>query len=207
MVTGPLVECAAHPGHIAFKFRLYPTIDQSNKLSKHIGSCRFVYNWALDQKVKTYVQIKQLIFRFDLQKPSQNLKKQTQLFGGADSQLLQGMAKQVESAFTRFFREKNDFPKFKSKKNTIQSFSIPQYYKVDFENNTIKLPKIGEIKTVIKKHLIVGDGKELPVKQIFSESTTIDVDIGINFFSVMSTGEEVENSKYFKNSLKRLKVL
>ena len=117
------------------------------------------------------------------------------------------MAKQVESAFTRFFREKNDFPKFKSKKNTIQSFSIPQYYKVDFENNTIKLPKIGEIKTVIKKHLIVEAGKELPVKQVFSESTTIDVDIGINFFSVMSTGEEVENPNYLKNSLKRRKVL
>ena len=38
----------------AFKFRLYPTNDQSNQLSQHIGSCRFVYNWALDQKVKTY---------------------------------------------------------------------------------------------------------------------------------------------------------
>ena len=40
----------------AFKFRLYPTIDQSNQLDQHIGSCRFVYNWALDQKVKTYEQ-------------------------------------------------------------------------------------------------------------------------------------------------------
>src|SRR5208337_2240957 len=60
---------------------------------------------------------------------------------------------------------------------------------------------------VIEKHLIVEDGKELPVKQIFSESTTIDVDIGINFFSVMSTGEEVENPNYLKNSLKRRKVL
>ena len=41
----------------AFKFRLYPTIDQSKQLNQHIGSCRFVYNWALDQKVKTNEQI------------------------------------------------------------------------------------------------------------------------------------------------------
>ncbi len=191
----------------AFKFRLYPTINQSNQLNQHIGICRFVYNWALNQRVKTYEQIGKSISRFDLNKLIPNLKKQTPWLGKINSQSLKGMAKQVESAFTRFFREKNDFPKFKSKKNTIQSFSIPQYYKVDFENNTIKLPKIGEIKTVIKKHLIVDDGKELPVKQIFSESTTIDVDIGINFFSVMSIGEEVENPNYLKNSLKRRKVL
>ena len=50
----------------AFKFRLYPTIDQSNQLNQHIGSCRFVYNWALDQKVKTCEQIGKSISRFDL---------------------------------------------------------------------------------------------------------------------------------------------
>ena len=42
---------------------------------------------------------------------------------------------------------------------------------------------------------------------MFSESTTIGVDVGIINFAVMSTGEKVENSKYLKNSLKRLKVL
>ncbi|AKB19567.1 Mobile element protein [Methanosarcina sp. WWM596] len=36
----------------AFKFRLYPTTTQAIQLNQHIGSCRFVYNWALDQKLK-----------------------------------------------------------------------------------------------------------------------------------------------------------
>lgn len=61
------------------------------------------------------------------------------------------MTKQVESAFTRFFREKNSFPKLKSKKNPIQSFPIPKHYNVYFENDTIKLPKIWEIKAVLHK--------------------------------------------------------
>jgi putative transposase len=42
---------------------------------------------------------------------------------------------------------------------------------------------------------------------VFSESTTIGVDVGIINFAVISTGEKVENSKYLKNSLKRLKIL
>ena len=212
----------------AFKFRLYPTIDQSNQLNQHIGSCRFVYNWALNQKVKTYEQIGESISRFDLNKLIPNLKKQNPWLEEVNSQSLQGMTKQVESAFTRFFREKSGFPKFKSKKSPIQSFPIPQYYNVNFENNTVKLPKIGEIKAVLHKtfegklktatisksctgkyyiSILVEDGKELPIKQVFSESTTIGVDFGIRDFAVMSTGEKVENPKWLEISLKRLKVL
>ncbi|SRR5208283_3160078 len=118
------------------------------------------------------------------------------------------MYKQVESAFNRFFREKDGFPKFKSKKNPIQSFPIPQHYNVDFENNTVKLPKIGEITAVLHKvfegelkiatiskscigkyyiSILVEDRKELPVKQMFSEST-IGVEVVIKDFAVMSTG-------------------
>jgi putative transposase len=60
----------------AFYFRLYLAIDQSNKLNQHIDSCRFVYNWALDQKVKTDEQIGKSIYRFDLNKLTPNLKQQ-----------------------------------------------------------------------------------------------------------------------------------
>ncbi len=53
----------------------------------------------------------------------------------------------------------------------------------------------------------MGNGKEFPVKKVFSESTTIGVDVGIRDFTVISIGERVENPKYLKNSLKRLKIL
>jgi putative transposase len=58
----------------------------------------------------------------------------------------------VESAFTKFFREKTGFPNFKSKKNPVQSFQLPQHYNVDFKNNVIMLPKIGEVKAVLHRY-------------------------------------------------------
>lgn len=212
----------------AFKFRLYPTTAQAVQLNQHIGSCRFVYNWALDQKIKTYEQTGKSVSRFDLNKMIPTLKASNGWLGEVNSQSLQGMTKQVESAFTRFFREKNGFPRFKSKKNPIQSFPIPQHYTVNFENSTVKLPKIGEIKAVLHRRfegelktatvsrscqghyyisILVEDGKELPVKQEYSDSTTIGIDVGIKDFAVLSTGEKIENPKYLKNSLQRLKVL
>jgi putative transposase len=212
----------------AFKFRLYPTTTQATQLNRHIGSCRFVYNWALDQKIKTYEQTGKSISRFDLNKLIPTLKASNEWLGEVNSQSLQGMTKQVESAFTKFFREKTGFPKFKSKKNPIQSFPIPQHYSVDFENNTVKLPKIEPIKAVLHRKfegelktatvsksckgnyyisILVEDGKELPARQVFSASTTVGIDVGIKDFAVLSTGEKVENPKYLKNSLQRLKVL
>ncbi len=130
--------------------------------------------------------------------------------------------------FIRFFREKNGFPRFKSKKSPIQSFSVPQHYTVNFDNSTVNLPKIGELKTVLyrffegalktdtlsrscKGHyyisILVEDGKELPVKQEFLDPTTIGVDVGIKDLDVLSTGEKIKNPKYLKNSLQRSKVL
>ncbi|AKB51390.1 Mobile element protein [Methanosarcina barkeri str. Wiesmoor] len=112
----------------AFKFRLYPTTIQATQLNQHIGSCRFVYNWALDQKIKTYEQTGKSISRFDLNKKIPVLKSSNKWLGKVNSQSLQGMTKQVESAFTRFFREKNGFPKFKSKKNPIHWSSVKDLF-------------------------------------------------------------------------------
>ena len=212
----------------AFKFRLYPTTTQAVQLNQHIGSCRFVYNWALDQKTKTYEQTGKSISRFDLNKLIPTLKVQNPWLGEVNSQSLQGMTKQVESAFTKFFREKTGFPNFKSKKNPMQSFPVPQHYSVDFENSTVKLPKIGTIKAVLHRSfegelktatvsksstgkyyisILVENNEGLPTKQIFSALTTVGIDVGIKDFAVLSTGEKIENPKYLKNSLKRLKVL
>jgi len=105
---------------------------------------------------------------------------------------------------------------------------MPQHYTVNFEKSLVKLPKIGEVKAILHRRfegtlktatisktctgkyyisILVEDGKELPAKQDFSESTTIGIDVGIKDFAVLSTGEKVENPKYLKNSLNRLKVL
>jgi transposase len=49
------------------------------------------------------------IFRFDLNKLIPNLKKQNPWLGEVNSQSFQGRIKHVESAFTRFFRERMVF--------------------------------------------------------------------------------------------------
>jgi putative transposase len=96
----------------AYKFRLNPTADQKILIGKHIGSCRYVFNWALAQKIKTYEETAKSVSQFELNKQLTQLKKEQLFLKEVNAQSLQGMTKQVESAFTRFFREKKGFPNF-----------------------------------------------------------------------------------------------
>ncbi len=212
----------------AYKFRLYPTAEQKTLIEKHIGSCRFVYNWALAEKIKTYEQTNHSISQFDLNKKITALKEEKTWLTEVNSQSLQGMTRNLESAFTKFFKEKTGFPKFKSKKNPVQSFPIPQHYTVDFNSGIIKLPKIGKVKAVLHRKfegilkvatlsksctgkyfisVLVEDNKEAPVKQEFTATTTIGVDVGIKDFAMLSSGEKIENPKCLNTSLQTLKVL
>jgi putative transposase len=212
----------------AYKYRIYPNKKQTSKINQHIGGCRFVYNWALENKIKFYETSKEKLSAYDLNYMLKGLKAENPWLKEVNSQSLQQTNKNMESAFTRFFREKKGFPKFKSKKNPVQSFQIPQHYTVDFEKQLIKLPKIGNVKLVISRtfdgtpknatisktptgkyfiSILVEDGKELPEKQPFDENSTIGVDLGIKDSAILSNGNKFENPKFLKNSLQNLKVL
>jgi putative transposase len=214
----------------AYKYRLYPNSEQCVSLSKNFGCVRWVYNWALSRKIEAYQKENRSLSIFALSKELPKLKaaEETKWLAEADSQALVMSLRNLDNAFTRFFREKKGFPNFKSKKSNRQSFQIPQRVKVDFEKRKIILPKIGavraklyrkfdgKIKTVtISKTpsgkyfasvLVETDEKPLPKPEIRYE-TTIGVDLGLTHFAILSSGEKIENPKYLQKSLKRLKFL
>jgi len=212
----------------AYKYRMYPSREQVALLMKHIHACRFVYNHSLEQKIRAYEQHGQKLSCFDLNNCLPALKKEYPWLAEVNSQSLQIANKNLDNAFTRFFREKKGFPKFKSKKNPVQSFQVPQHYCVNFERDRIRLPKIGEIKTTFHRHfdgkmktatvsvtstgkwfvsILVDDGKPTPDPAVFTSDTTLGIDMGLTDFATFSNGEKIENPRYLKNSLQRLKVL
>lgn len=212
----------------AYKYRIYPTKEQEESFFQHFGACRFVYNWALENKIKSYEQNGKSVSRFTLNKMMTELKEEHTWLKNVNSQSLQGATLSLETVFTKFFREKKGFPKFKSKKNPVQSFSVPQFYEVDFDKNKVKLPKIGWIKTKLHRKfkgiektatlsrtptgkyyisILVDDEQETPVKSLFNEKVTVGIDIGIKDFAILSNGEKIDNPKYLKTSIQRLNVL
>ena len=75
----------------AYKYLLFPTKEQEVLLAKHFGCSRWIYNYALDKKIKSYQQEKKSLSRFEIQKDLPALKKaeDTEWLKEVNSQTLQ----------------------------------------------------------------------------------------------------------------------
>lgn len=215
----------------AYRYRLYPNEEQKVLIAKHLGSCRFIYNYALAKKVKAYQVDGTNLSRFDIQADLPNMKKFDEYcwLKEVNSLSLQASLANLDSAYTKFFHEHKGFPNFKSKKDSKQSFSIPQNTKVDFENGRIFIPKFKSgIKAILHRTfdgivktstitrtstgkyfisiLVEVDEPDVSMKPI-CENKAVGIDLGIKTFAVLSDGTEISNPRHLKQSLDKVKKL
>lgn len=213
----------------AFKYRIYPSKTQEELVLKHIGSARFIYNLALETKTTVYIGRRVSLSSFDIIKQLPELKKECEWLKEVNSQTLQASIKNLDTAFTRFFRGQGDFPRFKSKWRSKQSFCVPQSVSVDVESSKLFIPKFkGGIKIELHRPL-KGTIKQATISRTPSgkyyasilcdtntkcvpklevdKDTTIGVDLGIKDFLVTSEAEVVDNPQYLRKMEARLKYV
>ena len=216
----------------AYKYRIYPSDEQKAILAKQFGHCRWVYNWGLATKQKAYKETGKSPSKFDLSNLLPNMKKQpeTEWLKEAGSQSLQASLEYLDIAFNNFFSKRSDFPKFKSKNNSKQSYTIPSGTELDFDHGRLWLPKFKESIKIKLSRQITGDirkstvsrnasgeyhisiivetGTEIPVKpKLESKTDVLGIDVGIKDFCVTSEGEVVENPKFLRSTHDRLVLL
>lgn len=209
----------------SYKYRIYPTQRQKDLMSHHFGCCRFVYNVALETKKCAYNGSKINLSRYDLQSQLVDLKKYLPWLKRCNSQSLQYELLLLDDAYVRFFKG-GSFPKFKSKNNK-QSFTAFQNVKVN--NGRLFMPKFREgVKIILHRNyhgyikratitktttgkyfvsLMCLVDKSNPSKKDVEDYNTLGIDLGLKHFAVTSDGEVIENPRFLKNSISRLKVL
>lgn len=192
----------------AYKFKLKTKSKQAGILCRYAGSCRYVYNHALEIQKNRYENGEKHLTYAGLCKFLSEWKKNTALnwLNDSPSQSLQQALKDLDRAYQNFFKKRTAFPNFK-KRSRNSSFRYPQGCKLDQIKNRIFLPKIGWTKyrssqAVLGKIKNVtismkADGwyvsvqTEREVEQpIHSKSNMVGIDVGINRFAVLSTKEE-----------------
>ena len=133
----------------------------------------------------------------------------------------------MDSAYQKFFREHAGYPKFKSKHNNRKSYTTNitgQNISVDFENRTVKLPKLKQVKAKLHREF-QGKIKSATVSQVPSgkyyvsilvetehvplEHTdhNIGLDLGIKDLCITSDGKKYGNPKTirkYENKLAKL---
>lgn len=212
-----------------FKYRLFPNNKQATLLDKHFGCVRLIYNYGLAGKIRVYEETGKTLSRYKIQAQLPVMKQEDRPWlAEVNAQSLQAALINLDRSFLNFFKHKTKFPRFKKKKQK-QSFQVPQRGKLDFENGKLIIPKFqegikckisrqfeGETKTfTVSKtptgkyfvSVLVETPSEVPEKEPITEDGTVGIDVGIKTFATLSTGEEIENPKYLKEELARLKIL
>lgn len=131
----------------AFKFRIYPNVEQKVLFAKTFGCVRFIYNKMLADKIEYYKETKQ-----KLKNTPAQYKSEFVWLKEVDSLALANSQMNLQTAYNNFFKSsKVGFPKFKSKKFNHKSYTTNCVNgNIFVENGYIKLPKVGFVK--LKQH-------------------------------------------------------
>ena len=217
----------------AYKYKIKPTMRQQKMLSQMFGCARFIYNWGLDKKINAYKSDKKNLTYIQLAKELTNLKQQEQYIWLKDcaNECLQQSLRNLDNAYTQFFKAKKGFPKFKSKKHSKNVCKFINSVKFDFDNWKVKIPKIGWVKLCLNKSfdllsnklgtltvskdncgeywvvIIVETNEQIKSKAKICMETSVGIDLGIKDYAILSDGTRYGNPKFLEKEQTRLKRL
>lgn len=138
-------------------FRIYPNEAQRKVLENHFGATRFIYNKLLAIKKIMYAQYRGNVSRVDLGNHVQVLKETYPWLKEVYAHSLLSANNNLDRAYTNFFKNGFGYPQFKSKKDSNQSFQIPESYQINFSSSKIYIPGTGWVKIVLHKDLFSSE--------------------------------------------------
>ena len=199
-----------------YKFRLYPNLEQRIFFGKTFGCSRFIWNQMLADRMAHYEKTGE-----SLRNTPAQYKDEFPWLREVDSLALCNIQLNLNAAYKNFFQSGFGFPNFKSKK-------AAQSYKTNNNKGTIalldgkvKLLKVGWVKVkvhrqpkgVIKSATIskTATGKyyisilcEEEIVPLPKTNSNLGIDLGLENFAILSTGEKIKNPKFLTSLSKKL---
>ncbi|MBB5323279.1 putative transposase [Anoxybacillus tepidamans] len=206
----------------AYKFRIYPNKEQEVLINKTFGCARFAFNYFLAKWNDTYEQTGKGLSYNTCSAQLTKLKKELAWLKEVDSIALQTSLKHLSDAYTRFFNKQNDRPKFKSKKNNVQSYTTKYTNdNIAIVGNKIKLPKLGFVRLAksreVKGRILCATIRRNPTGKYFvsilteeevqplpKTGSSVGIDMGLKHLVILSDGTAYENPKWLRKLEQKL---
>lgn len=221
----------------AIKVRLYPNKAQDQTLNKVLGCYRFVYNQMLALKQKEYNDNKQSLGLTELSKYFHGTLLKDEQYAWLKEQntkVMKQSIRQMLSAYDKFFKQHNGFPKFKAKKDKqsalfpIDTISkrnkfnarkitlIKSLKDIRFRCSDLYFKRLQTYKDEIRSATLskAKSGNyflsiliDLPQEEVIKFRMTnkhVGIDLGVKDFVITSDGEVFENKHLFKKQESKL---
>ena len=203
----------------SYKIRIYPNNKIQNTFFDNFGYNRFLFNTLLGNNnlihdlIVNNPRINPESYKPGINRVTTNnwlklFKGMFSFLRNCESTSLQSTCDIYNDSFKRFFNKQNGYPKFKSRKNPVQSIKIKNNSNsIRIENNKIRLNKFGfvkfrdnrEIKGEILSATIkyensrwyaVLNCKNVPVEPLPKTGHKIGIDLGLRDLMTFSNGKK-----------------
>jgi putative transposase len=203
-----------------FQYRIYPTRKQQRLLEQTLVECRWLYNHFLEERKTVWEEQQESVRLYDQLGDLPALKQERPSLAVVHSQVLQNVGVRIDLAFKAFFRrcrdgEKPGYPRFRGR-SRYDSFCYPQYGNgCGLDGNQLYLSKIGTVRVVLHRPL-EGQPKTVCVRcsstgkwsvtlaceweptALAPTPEHVGIDVGLASFATLSTGETIENQRFFR---------
>ena len=192
-----------------------------------LDTCRWVYNKGLETRRDAWQERQESLSRYDTMKMIPQWKAGNEWLKNGHAQAMQDALTRLDLAFQAFFRrvragETPGYPRFRGKER-YDSFTYPQE-KGNWrflDNRRVRLSKIGNVKIRLHRP-IEGKVKTLTIRRdalgnwyacfscevelepLPAIPTTVGIDLGLEKFVTLSTGEQIDNPRFFRQDEKVL---
>lgn len=196
----------------SFKIRLFPTPEQEELIWRHIGSCRFIWNWMLAKQQELYEQGEKHLSGFsmmNLLKPLKNDGEHEWLYEVSNASL-QVVCRDLDKAYSGFFAKRSGFPKFKSRKKSKPNYPVRpdgMYFKTD---GIVQIEKLGKVRfrtnytfptgkgtkftnpriSYVNNKWILSFGMECENQAPVLSDKPMGIDLGVKELAVVSYGND-----------------
>ena len=209
----------------AIKYRIYPSKEQQGLILKTFGCSRFVYNYMLEKSIEAHENGESLCTRNSFNYLLTSLKKELLWLKEVDSTALTSANDNLATAFSKFFKKNNSFPKFHKKKLSGSYTTKCVNKNIFLLHRGIKLPKLGKVRASLHrmpkkdwkiKSATVSqsfDGKfyasvlfeyESDINYQADLNNAIGLDYASNGLFVDSNGKRGTNHKFYRDAQKKL---
>jgi putative transposase len=205
----------------SFKYRLYPTPEQTELFAKTFGCVRYVWNTLLDWRSKEYQLNSTKINYTKTASKLVEIKHDTEWLNEVSSVALQQTLRNQDTAFSNFFAKRAKYPTFKKRRNkqsfklALNAFAIKDgkvYIAKNKEPLNIKFhrPLQGEITSLtISKdcanRYFISFCSDVEIEPLPNVSKNIGIDLGLTDFAITSDGQKFKPLKTFIKYQKLLK--
>ena len=214
----------------AYRYRIYPTKEQREKLSRFFGCVRFVWNYFLTMRTQEYRQHYVTVDEYTCKKELTKLKAEPgyEWLRECDSTSLQAAIEFQQKAFEKFWAGDGGYPKYKAKRDHRDSYTSKCNYdknghaSILLDGRYIQLPKLGKVRTKVSRPVegriktvavsrtpsgkyyvsVICEAPEMEYR--FPENRTIGLDLGVKEYCVTSEPVHYLNPEPLEAAMKRL---